>query len=118
MVVAERYPLEEFFSMDAPTDGPRLQSGATSQPGLFARMEMRTYRRIGRPDLVLALQADVDTLHDRKPNTPMPELRAKAAATRALAARSDVFALDAERPYEEVLLAAKTVIWGALSETR
>jgi hypothetical protein len=110
-VIAERYPLREFFAMETPMDGPRLQPD-----GPFAGLEIRRYRAIPAPDLTLVLDTNVDTLRDRKLDLTMEEHVAKVAAVQSLEVAPGMVIIDAGRPYEEVLLEAKTVIWRTLHE--
>jgi thymidylate kinase len=109
IVIAERFPLPEFFTMPTPMDGPRLQPSR-----LLARSEMRMYQAMARPDLVLVLDADVSTLRARKVDLTVDEHQEKVAAVRVLAATPARRILDASRPYEEVLLQAKREIWEAV----
>lgn len=119
VVFAERFPLPEFWSMEVPMDGPRLALGTTdkARSGWLARLERRLYQRIRRPDVVLVLAASVDTLHARKPETPLDELRAKVRAVDELVALGHDEVLDAARPYEEVLLDAKRRVWYRLTDS-
>jgi hypothetical protein len=113
VIFAERFPLRDFWSMAVPMDGPRLGSAASGprpQDGA-ARLERRLYERLRRPDYVLVLRASLDTLQTRKPETPLEEHRAKVRAVNDLAERGHYDVIDAEQPYEEVLLAAKRRVW-------
>jgi len=113
VVIAERYPLEDFLPMVAPMDGPRLQT----RSGTLARMEMRQYRAISRPDLVLVLRTDLQTLRDRKIDLTVEEHLAKVEAVAQLEPAAGRVIIDAGEPYEKVLLEAKRAVWEALSET-
>lgn len=106
VVIAERFPLEEFREMETPMDGPRLQPA-----GPFARAEMRPYRTIEPPDLTIVLDARMETLRNRKSDITLAEHAAKVAAVQGLQARPDRIVIDATRPYDEVLLTAKTALW-------
>ena len=112
LVVAERYPLPEFWKMENPMDGPRL---GTRRRGP-AYWERRIYEAIPRPDLILVLRADLAALKTRKPLTPEDEVFAKHTAVERLIETHDpaLKVLDADRPYEEVLHAAKLAIWDSL----
>lgn len=112
IVIAERYPLPEFFAMETPMDGPRLQPD-----GPFAGIEISRYRAMPAPDLTLVLDTNVDILRDRKLDLTMEEHVAKVAAVQSLEAGPGMVMIDAGRPYEEVLLEAKTVIWKTLRES-
>jgi thymidylate kinase len=113
VVLAERFPLPEFFSMATPMDGPRLQP---DQP--FARAEMRQYRAIDLPDLTLVLKTSLQTLRDRKLDLTVEEHTPKVAAVETLQAGERRIVIDAGRPYQQVLLEAQTAIWKALRESR
>lgn len=113
VVVAERYPLPDFESMEAPMDGPRLQG--TGSP--WATMESAAYRSIPPPDLTLVLDADIEVLRSRKIDLGMAEHQAKVAAVKDLPATPSRLVIDAGPPYERVLLEAKTAAWKAIRET-
>jgi thymidylate kinase len=113
VVIAERFPLEEFFSMEAPMDGPRLQPN-----GPLAGTEMRHYLAIEPPDLTIVLRTDLQTLRDRKIDLTVEEHTAKVAAVADLAASNSRVVIDAGQPYEDVLLAAQNAIWRAIRESR
>ena len=114
VVIAERYPLHDFYEMPAPMDGPRLQS----KPGVLSRLELRQYESIPEPDLLLILATDIQTLRSRKVDLTVEEHLAKVEAVASLADGPDRIVIDAGRPYEQVLLDAKTAIWRALLEGR
>ena len=109
VVIAERYPLQEFHSMATPMDGPRLQP---DRP--LAGTELRQYRAIGDPDLTLVLDTDVEVLRGRKLDLTVEEHHQKVEAVRRLQPSPGRIVVDAARPYEEVLLVAKTSIWEAI----
>jgi hypothetical protein len=114
IVIAERFPLEEFRSMATPMDGPRLARAQGWFTGLLARVEARSYDSIDPPDLLLVLSTDLDTLRERKVDLSMEEHTAKAEAVQALNPGPGVVVIDASRPYAEVLAEAKTSVWRAL----
>jgi thymidylate kinase len=113
VVLAERYPLDDFFAMQAPMDGPRLQPD-----GAFAGFELAQYRAIDHPDLTLVLHTSLETLRERKEDLTLEEHIPKVEAIEALADGPGRVRIDVGRPYEEVLLEAKHSIWKALSEDR
>lgn len=114
VVLADRYPLAQFSSMEQPMDGPRLQSRAKAMPWA-ARMEKDLYDRIGPPDIIFVLQADYSTLRARKDNLDEQQHRQKAAAVNAVEPSDRVIPVDVGRPYQDVLLDLKREIWRALS---
>ena len=112
VIVAERYPLREFWDMDHPMDGPRMGSGRARA----ARLERRIYEAIPRPDLGLVLRAELETLKTRKPSTSQSEVLAKFQAVERLADTKDpaLIILNADRPYQAVLQTAKELVWNRL----
>jgi len=113
VVIAERFPLREFHSMDTPMDGPRLRPGDP-----LAGLELSQYAAIDAPDLTLVLDTDVDILRDRKLDLTVEEHHAKVDAIRSLAPGPGRIVIDAGMAYEQVLLDAKTAIWRAILEGR
>jgi thymidylate kinase len=111
VVIAERYPLADFYSMETPMDGPRLQPD-----GPFARFEMRQYRAIPDPGLTIILDADLETLRSRKEDLTREEHIPKVEAITRLEDDQDRARIDVTQPYEAVLADAKRAVWGALSE--
>lgn len=114
VVIAERFPLREFWQMEVPMDGPRLTSNASWLAGL----ERRLYEAVASPDLVLVLAADLDTLRRRKTDIPLSEHLAKAEAVAAIQSTSRVHVIDAGQPYEVVLRQAKQRVWEEIVATR
>jgi energy-coupling factor transporter ATP-binding protein EcfA2 len=114
-VIAERFPLREFWSMDTPMDGPRLgdPAGNGHRPRGSAR-ERAIYETIGPPDQVIVLSAGLDSLLRRKPELTAATHRQKVDAVALVAERGGHEVIDAERPYDEVLLEAKRVVWRLL----
>lgn len=112
VVIAERYPLEDFHTMESPMDGPRMKGG-----GSLARVEARSYASIPSPDLLLVLKTDLQTLRDRKIDLTVAEHVAKVEAVAILTPAPGRVIIDVGQPYEDVLLLAKEEIWGALRET-
>ncbi len=108
LVVAERYPLPDFESMDAPMDGPRLRDTAQ------AERERAEYRALPVPDLTLILRTDLDTLRDRKVDLTVDEHRGKVDAVAQLEPAPGRVILDAGPPYQRMLLEAKVEIWKAI----
>ncbi|MGI8828219.1 MAG: hypothetical protein ACR2I5_00395 [Candidatus Limnocylindria bacterium] len=117
LVVYDRYPMPALTvgsrRMDAhrlPT--PSLASGWWSRR--LAQREAAIYRRIGSPDLVIALRLDTATARARKPEAPAA-LDAKAAALDALGVGdAGVVVIDAGLPQEDVLRRAASAVWKCL----
>jgi hypothetical protein len=119
VVFAERFPVPELWSMEVPMDGPRLPMGASDlMTRRLAAFERRCYEALAAPDHELVLRAPLSTLRERKPDTPQDEHAAKAAAVLALEPRPGRTLLDADGPYDEVLLAAKRTVWRTLLVSR
>lgn len=114
VVFAERFPLEEFWAMPVPMDGPRLQSRSSR----LSSLELKQYSEIPRPDVILVLAADLETLRGRKTDLGVPEHRSKADAVLALEEGPGVHVIDAGRPYSDVLLEAKRRVWEAILAAR
>ncbi len=113
-VIAERFPLAEFYPMSEPMDGPRLQGSS----GGTARRELAIYRGIEPPDLTIILQTDLGTLRDRKLDLTLEEHTAKVEAVAGLTPGPGRVIIDAGPPYERVLLEAKAAVWEAILATR
>lgn len=114
VVFAERFPLEEFWAMPVPMDGPRLQSRSSR----LSSLELKQYTEIPRPDVILVLAADLETLRGRKTDLGVTEHRSKADAVLALEEGPGVHVIDAGRPYSDVLLEAKRRVWEAILAAR
>ena len=110
-VIEERFPLSQFWSMDLPMDGPRLQNKRQGRRPMLSRVELRTYESVKQPDLFLVLDADLETLHARKTDLTIEEHQAKVEAVKALKPSEQLRIIDVELPYEDVLLEAKRVLW-------
>lgn len=93
-------------------DGPRLQEAG--RQALFSGIERFFYKRIEMPDRLFVLTASADVLHSRKKDTPIIRLRAKADAVNVISADEKTVIIDAEAPYENILLAVKTNLWEML----
>ena len=117
VVFAERFPLRAFWEMDVPMDGPRLRPQPSDGPLLrrLGRVERSLYEGLQTPEHVIVLTAGLPTLRARKPETPLEEHRAKVRAIAQVAGRHVHDTIDAERPYAEVLLEAKRLVWSFLS---
>jgi thymidylate kinase len=108
VVIADRYPLPELWAPPEPMDGPRLAS-----QGLAGR-ERALYARIGPPDRTFVLRADLEVLRRREPRVEPGIHARKALAVNALEDSEVRSVVDANRPYEDVLLDLKRRIWALL----
>lgn len=111
VVIADRYPMREFWAMPEPMDGPRCRGGEASG---FADREEAVYSEMERPDLVVMLKAPIEVLRGRETGPPLEIHERKASAVNALEPGPTRIAVDASRPYPEVLLDVQRGIWAAL----
>lgn len=112
VVLAERFPLRQFFDMDVAMDGPRLRGCP------FASAERTQYEGIGEPDLTVVLRTDLTTLRDRKLDLTLDEHTPKVEAVATLSPGEGMVIVDAGRSYDEVFLEAKRAIWEAFRAPR
>jgi thymidylate kinase len=111
-VLADRYPLKEFWNMRKPMDGPRLDKSAA-----LYDQEQIIYKTINDyPDLTLILNVSYETCVKRKPPKRGHEsqLQDKIFAIKALNNIPNSKVLDAEQSYHTVLTSAKQFIWDNL----
>jgi thymidylate kinase len=81
----------------------------------FDRFEYRVMRRLGRPDLVIFLDATPEVLFARKGETSVRRLTKRRANMLAEGERLPNFVrIDADRPYDEVLGDVRATIAGFL----
>ncbi len=113
LVIADRYPQIEVNGI---SDGPKLQDGRGF--AWAARREVPMYEEAARlgPDLLLKLLVDPETAHRRKPDHDPATIQRKCEIIAHLTfPASEVVDVDANQPYEDVLLAAKRAIWHHLA---
>jgi len=114
VVIADRYPLDVFRSMEEPMDGPRIRRELGEAEARCARREEALYDRIGVPSRVFVLRAGLACLRARKSGLDPVAHGHKVSAVNAIGP-SELFSLvDAERRYEKVLLDLKRRIWSLL----
>jgi thymidylate kinase len=118
LVVCDRYPQAQFAGFN---DGPLLASWLGSRAGwqrALARWESGVYRRLAleAPDLVIKLDVTPDAGLARSPDSAPGEVERKRQAVRAIdyGPRSRVVAIDAMRPFDEVLLEVRRAVWDQL----
>jgi hypothetical protein len=114
VVIADRYPLEVFHSMEEPMDGPRIRRELGESEGRRAAREEALYTRIAPPSRVVVLRAGLESLRARKPGLDPATHGQKVSAVNAIAPTELFCILDGERGYEEVLLDLKRRVWGLL----
>ena len=112
VIIAERFPLKNFMGMAEPMDGPRLQKHA--QRKFLCGLERYYYQRIEMPDRLFVLRVGLDVLRERKKNIQITNLCEKADAVNSIAADGRTVIVDAEAPYESVLLTIKRNLWDML----
>ena len=114
VIVADRYPLAVFHSMEEPMDGPRIRRELGEVAARSAAGEEDIYARIGVPSRVFVLRAGLACLRARKSGLDSVPHGNKVSAVNAIGP-SELFSLvDAERRYEKVLLDLKRRIWSLL----
>jgi len=113
IIIADRYPLEFFWSMSEPMDGPRIRNEFFNleEP---AHREERLYSQIGYPDKIFVLKTNPDELKKRKIHNSSNRLNEKIKAIASLSDNSYMSIVDGNQEYNEVLLDIKTRIWEML----
>ncbi len=115
VVVFDRFPFA------SPLDGPEIHlidGGRLVQ--WMAKAEQRLYRRFEPVDLLVLLDASPEVSLRRKPDHAPETIQAKHAALAALKSRLETepgwewVTLDADAPFDEVLLQLKRRVWAAL----
>jgi len=116
LALTDRFPLENFWNMPEPMDGPRLLSESSGIHSLFSDRERVMYRSLYYPDLLIVLQVDLDVLRTRKPDLPsLADHTLKADAINGLDENlKNSCLIDANKSYEEVLIEVKRKIWSVL----
>lgn len=113
LVVADRYPQAEIPGFRY--DGPGLTVDRTSSwlVHKLAAREQKLYEWMAgyKPALVIRLNIDADTAHQRKPDHSLSELRDKISVMPRLAFNgARVCEIDARAPYADVLAAALAAV--------
>jgi thymidylate kinase len=115
IALTDRFPLKHFHSMESPMDGPRLQHGFDDSFKHLIKKENLIYRTFNQPDRIFVLQVDIDELRRRKTDLPLDDHIIKANAVNALKGNEDnITLINANKPYDEVLLELKRRIWSEL----
>lgn len=114
VVISDRYYLDEFKIMAEPMDGPRLRNNSSPAVQRYARNEEEWYGKIKDPDRIFVLQVAFDELRRRKSDLDIETHKIKAAAVLSLNEDSRRVLIDANRPYKEVELDLKRLIWNLL----
>lgn len=119
VVIFDRFPFR------APLDGPEIHlidNGFLNPVSRrLSRMEQDLYRKFKSVDLLVLLNVEPETSLQRKPDHSEETIRAKNIALNAVQSRIandsgkwDWVSIDAEKPFEEVLLRIKRLVWAAL----
>ena len=114
VIVADRYPLGVFHSMEEPMDGPRIRRELGDAAERWAAREEALYARIGLPSQVLVLRTSLSSLRERKPGLDPAVQGKKASAVNAIEPTELFSVVDGDRRYDEVLLDLKRRIWSLL----
>lgn len=118
VVIFDRFPFE------APLDGPEIGRMTADDPDRLAsaaQRELDLYERFKPVDLLILLETSAEISSQRKPDHPEEVIEAKHEALASLKQRLEQpgcpwkwVTIDAGRPMDEVLLAAKRATWEAL----
>jgi thymidylate kinase len=118
VVLSDRLPQTQFAGLN---DGPRYGAWLESPSWLrrtVARREQASFRDAGivPPDVVVRLRVPVDVAAQRKPDTPLDQLRRKVAIVDGLRfpPPTRVVEIDAAQPLDRVLQNVKRAIWASL----
>jgi hypothetical protein len=104
VVIADRYPLDVFHSLEEPMDGPRIRRELGDAEARCAAREEAIYARIGVPSRVMVLRTGLESLRARKPGLDPVAHANKVLAVNAIETTELFSIVDGERPYQEVLL--------------
>lgn len=118
VVLSDRLPQTQFAGLN---DGPRYGHWLESPSWLrrtVARREQATFREatIVPPDVIVRLHVPVEIASQRKPDTPLDQLRRKIAIVAQLRfpAPTRVVEIDAAQPFDRVLQDVKQAVWACL----
>lgn len=118
IVISDRYPQSQF---PGGNDGPRLAPWLERGPWWVratARRERTTFRQVdlSPPDLVVKLNVRPEIALQRKPETPVDQVRHGIDVIRGLRfpPTTRVVDVDAEQPLDHVVLQAKRAVWEAI----
>jgi len=121
IVLCDRYPLDALWRVmeGRPMDGPQIAVEAGLEmdkiTGALSRMEQDIYRKIRPPDHIFALHVSPEISQQRKSDHDPEMIRAKSQALRQMERQGlPVIDVDADQPFEQVLLQIKTALWQLL----
>lgn len=114
VVITDRFPMKDFRTMEEPMDNPRIGASKRLFGKNLRELEERIYDEIQLPDRIIVLQVHIDELRRRKSDIALHKHELKAAAVNGITDEDPTTLVNANRPYEEVLLGVKSLIWQAL----
>lgn len=121
IVLCDRYPLAAIHqAMEGqPMDGPRIAVAAGDKPGMITRKlgqwEQNVYQKILLPDHIFALQVSPEISLRRKPEHDPDMIDRKSQALKQIGDHGlPVTIVDADQPFDQVLLTIKTRLWQLL----
>jgi len=121
IVLCDRYPLDAIWRVmeGRPMDGPQIAVEAGLEmdrmTSALSRMEQDIYRKIRPPDHIVVLHVSPEVSQRRKPDHALEMIEAKSQALRQMERQGlHVIDIDADQPFEQVLLQIKTALWQML----
>ena len=118
ITLCDRYPLAAIcWVMEGrPMDGPQIAVEAGQEMGKITRtlsgMEQDIYRKICPPDHIFVLHVSPEVSQRRKPDHAPEMIEAKSQALKQMERQGlHVIDVDADQPFEQVLLQIKTALW-------
>ena len=114
VAITDRYPLADFWNMDVPMDGPRIRKEGGNGDWKWADREEQLYLLFRSPTKVFVLKASIAVLRKRRNDLNPVSHNIKAEAVNSIEESHEICAIDANRPYDEVLIDLKRKIWELL----
>ena len=114
VAITDRYPLADFWNMDVPMDGPRIRKEGGNGGWKWADREEQLYLLFRSPTKVFVLKASIAVLRKRRNDLNPVSHNIKAEAVHSIEESHEICAIDANRPYDEVLINLKRKIWELL----
>ena len=121
IILCDRYPLAAIYEVmkGRPMDGPHITveagQGVDRITGALSGMERAIYRKIRPPDRIFALHVSPEVSQRRKPDHDPEIIEAKSEALEKMERRGlHVVDVDADQPFEQVLLQIKAAMWESL----